>query len=76
MTRARTDIATVDANMRAAFKTLREMLPHLEEDGPQDAALTEIETFVAIALRVMAKTNPSKIRSEAMNVELQFRLPA
>lgn len=71
--RARTDIAEVDADITACFKTLREKL-YFPEGSEQELALCALETFAAIALRIMAKTNPSKVRSEAMSVEIQARL--
>jgi hypothetical protein len=37
-------------------------------------AWSGIETFVNIALRVFAKTNPSKIRSEALTAAVHARL--
>jgi hypothetical protein len=39
-----------------------------------DDAWSGIETFVNIALRVFAKTNPSKIRSEALTAAVHARL--
>jgi hypothetical protein len=40
--------------------------------GDEDRA--EIETFVAIAIEVMKKTNVSKLREAAMTVELRYHL--
>jgi hypothetical protein len=37
-------------------------------------AMAGLETFIAIALRVFAKTNPSKIRSEAITQEIASRI--
>lgn len=34
-----------------------------------------IETFIAIGLRIMAKTNPSKIADEARTVEILTLIP-
>jgi len=42
--------------------------PHLED------AWAGIETFAAVALRVMAKTNPSKLRSEMLTVGISALL--
>jgi hypothetical protein len=39
-----------------------------------ESAWAEIETFCAIALRVMAKTNPSKLRDAAMAEEIRARV--
>jgi hypothetical protein len=42
--------------------------PHLED------AWAGVETFAAVALRVMAKTNPSKLRSEMVTVGISALL--
>lgn len=39
-----------------------------------DVAWAEIESFIAVAFRVFAKTNTGKLRSETTNVELAARL--
>ena len=43
-------------------------------DAHIEDACAGIETFCAIALRVMAKTNASKLRSEMMTVEIAARM--
>lgn len=43
-------------------------------DPATDRAWAGIETFCNIALRVFSKTNASKIRSEAMTVEIAARM--
>lgn len=49
--------------------------PHLDLGGPELAlAWAKVETFIAIAMRVFAKTNTSKLRSETVTVELAARL--
>lgn len=40
----------------------------------QEAALAWMETFAAISLRVMQKTNPSKIRGAAIAEEIKARI--
>ena len=50
------------------LSTLRILAPVEAAD-----ALVNIETFVAIALRVFAKTNPSKLRDVMRTVEIQAR---
>ena len=40
--------------------------------GDEDRA--EIETFVAIAIEIMKKTNISKLREAAMTVELRYHM--
>jgi hypothetical protein len=67
----KTNTDEIARDLKAAFAVLRAG----QVDGsPEDIATCEIETFAAIALRVMRKTNPSKIRSEAMTVEIQARM--
>lgn len=73
MPRARSDIDDIDADLTDALRTLREKL-YLPDGSEQELALCSIETFCAIALRVMRKTNPSKLRSEARTVEIQARM--
>ena len=51
------------------LSTLRALAPVEAAD-----ALVSIETFVAIALRVFAKTNPSKLRDVMRTVEIQARM--
>jgi hypothetical protein len=69
----RTDLDDIDRGMTAHLKTLREALQP-EDDTPADEALCTLETFVALSLRVMRKTNPSKIRSEARTLEIKARM--
>ncbi len=61
VTAARADVIEVLGRLRAASRGA-------EEDWAQ------LETFCAIAMRVMAKTNLSKLRSETATVELSARL--
>lgn len=77
MARARTDTKEMGADLVVAIGTVRELLEllvehgTLEKDGRYMSAFAEVETFCAIALRIIGKTNPSKVRSEAMTVEIQ-----
>lgn len=72
-TRARTVVGDLQADITASVARLRaELQP--QDDTQTDLDLCTVEMFVAIALRVMAKSNPSKVRGEAMNVEIQARL--
>ena len=69
MARARTDVTQIAADITERVALFR---PHCV---PFDAqAWAEVETFIAIALRVMAKTNPSKIRDAAMIEEMKARM--
>lgn len=73
MTRARSEVDEIDADLTMALQTIREALKPV--DGtPEDNALCAVETFAAVALRVFRKTNPSKLRSEARTVEIGARL--
>ena len=45
-----------------------------ELDGRADEARAGIETFVAIALRVFAQTNPSKLREVMRLEEIKARM--
>jgi hypothetical protein len=49
--------------------------PYLPLGNPAvDRSWAEIESFIAVAMRVFAKTNTSKLRSETTTVELAARL--
>jgi hypothetical protein len=67
--RARTETSTIATDIVAAVGRLRPVAASHDE-----AAWAEIETFIAISLRVLAKTNPSKVRDAAMAVEIQARM--
>lgn len=65
------DMDAIARDLAASFAVLRAN----QTDGtPEDIATCEIETFCAIALRVMKKTNPSKIRDCARTVEIQAHM--
>ena len=69
----RSDVSEIERDIVAELRVLRASLKPVD-DTPEDHALCAVETFVAVSLRVMSKTNPSKLRSEARNVELQARM--
>lgn len=69
----KTDIRELDADITAELLVLRKALAPVD-DSDEDVALCSVETFIAVALRVFSKTNPSKLRSEARNVEIQARM--
>lgn len=48
--------------------------PHLGPGPDLALAWAKVETFIAVAMRVFAKTNVSKLRSETVTVELAARL--
>ena len=73
MTRAATDMAQVEADITDCLRVIRDRMQP-DDDTREDYALCAVECFVDIALRVMRKTNPSKIRSVAMTVEIKARM--
>jgi len=73
MTRARSYVEGIDADLTRELAKLRAALG--PADGTElDTALCYVETFCVVAIRVMHKTNPSKIRSEARTVEIKARM--
>lgn len=69
----RSDVAELDADITEAITVLRDALQPMDGSA-EDAALCSVETFIVIALRVFAKTNPSKLRSETRTVEIKARM--
>lgn len=67
--RARTDITQIEEDLSAAVQMFRPLCQRVDE-----TAWATIETFLAISLRVMKKTNPSKIRDAARTEEIAARL--
>lgn len=70
MPRAKTNIQDIASDIVKELGVLRQALAPQMHGEVEDAWAT-LETFIAVALRVMAKTNPSKIKSVAMTVEIQ-----
>lgn len=71
--RAFTHMGEIEGDLVRALATIRAALK--PQDGtPEDDALTHVESFAAVALRVMKQTNPSKIRSCAMTEEIKARI--
>ena len=78
MARARTDTREMKADLIADLLKIRAYLIDqgmLAEGAPLEDPWATVETFCSIALAVMAKTNPSKIRSEAMTANIRALLP-
>ena len=73
MARAATDMAQVEADITDCLRVIRDCMQP-DDDTREDYALCALECFVDIALRVMKVTNPSKIRSIAMTVEIKARM--
>ncbi len=75
MTRARSNVEEIDRDLAAAIQVLRLALSAQIEDGNEvDTALCSVETFGAVALRVMRHTNPSKVREAAQVIEMKARM--
>ena len=72
-TRARTDLGQIEADLAHHLGIIRGAL-RPEADTPEDEALAHVETFAAVALRVMRASNPSKIRDAAMTEEIKARI--
>lgn len=66
-------IQTIARDLDDALDILRR---HIVAQTPIEIenALAGVETFCAIALRVLSQTNPSKLRSAAMTVEISARI--
>lgn len=71
--RARTDITQIAEDLVENLAYFRERFQRAK-NPEADKRWAEIETFCTVALRVMAKTNPSKLRNEAMTLEIAARL--
>lgn len=65
-----TKVTEMEAYVVDAVSRIRPVL--IEAELEYDWAT--VETFIAIALRVIAKTHPSKVREEARLVEIQARM--
>lgn len=74
MTRARSNVDEIDADLTIALQTIREALGPIEDGSDIDTAMCSVETFAAVALRVMRHSNPSKVRDAARIVEIKARL--
>ncbi len=70
MPRARTNITDIASDIVKELGVLRQALAPQMHGEVEDAWAT-VETFIAVSLRLMAKTNPSKVKSIAMTVEIQ-----
>ena len=73
MARAYTNLDEIARDMAQWLKLIRNSMA--PDAGPElDAAMVSVEGFVDVALRVMSKTNPSKIRSVARTAEIKARM--
>jgi hypothetical protein len=64
--RARTVTDEIRTDLVDALRIIRKHVPPEDEE-----AWAQIETFCAIALRIISKTNPSKVRDAAMAEEIK-----
>lgn len=73
MTRAYTDMdETAEAIDKALLLILAELDP--QDGAPVDDAFYTVKSFCDVAMRVMRKTNPSKVRDCARTVEIAARM--
>lgn len=70
--RARTITSMINEDLVQALATVRALIDLTDPEN--EAAWAQIETFCSIALRVFAKTNPSKLRDAAMAEEIKARI--
>jgi len=70
--RARPDISSMAGDLTEALVSIRNLIDLTKPEN--EAAWAQIETFCSIALRVFAKTNPSKLRDAAMAEEIKARI--
>lgn len=67
--------AEIEAIKLMAIDALRVLREHTVQADPKVLeALCTVESFVEMSLRVMAKTNPSKLREAARLLEIQARM--
>lgn len=67
------DISGIVQDLRVNLEVVRSAMTQGDTVGltaEQEAALATVETFCAIAVRVMRQTNPSKLRDAARAEEL------
>jgi hypothetical protein len=69
MPRARTEMSEIARDLIASVHFFRPHCMAIDEDK-----WANIETFIAVALRVMSRTNPSKIRDAATVEEIKARM--
>jgi hypothetical protein len=70
--RARTITSEIEADLIANFSIVDAKLDLT--DPEVDAAWAHIQTFAAVALRVLKQTNPSKVRDAALTEEIKARM--
>ncbi len=70
----RPDRAAIEKMKEQAVETLVTLRPFIPEAHEPQEALATLETFIDIALRVMAQTNTSKIIEVMRVVEIKARM--
>jgi hypothetical protein len=67
-------VAAIKEDLMRDIGDVRRRIEHAFEKEPElERAWAGVETFCAVALRIIAKTNPSKIRDEARTTEIGAR---
>lgn len=77
MTRRTVGLDDIVRDLKTHLEVVRSAMTQGYTQGmseQQEAALAWLETFAAISLRVMADTNPSKIREAARLEEIKARM--
>lgn len=74
--RARAELEGIVADLMTSIGWIRDEIGIGDRvvDPRTEEHMAHIETFCAIAIRVLRKTNPSKIRDAAMAEEISARL--
>lgn len=77
MTRAQIDMVPIVADLKADFAALREATTQgytVPITEAAEHAIARLETFCAIATRIMRDTNPSRVREAARTEEIRARI--
>jgi hypothetical protein len=69
------EVSTIGADLVENLDTIRAHLADTPMTQAHADAWGHIEAFAMIAMRIIARTNPSKVREAAVFVELQQRIP-
>ena len=69
----KTDIGQIKADLAGNFDILRQHIL-AQSSVEAESSLYWVETFCAIAIRVIERSNPSKLRDAAMTEEIKARI--
>lgn len=72
--KGKTDTHSMAVDLAAAVGVLRDTVAAAPDNEKALEAQATVETFCAVALRVIAKTHPAKVREEARLVEIQSHM--